>query len=278
MLQKKAERWLSLFLALTLCALSLLIYMRFEFKNITLTFLDSHEPSIKGVKIVYAVDFQYDLAGNDEQSFERETFQKAIDLILAQNPDIILLGGDYITYASNCDYAVPYLLQLQAPLGVYGVFGNHDNRAKDKFIEQLPNIRFLQNDRADIPYNGVEIAVYGVEDLWMGKPVVSFEPRKETAYSVLLTHNPDYFEQLSQAERDVFDLALAGHIHAGQITLFGVAGIPLVLGTVTDYGERYRYGEKTYFGNRIFVSSGLGGKIYRAPIRFGARPEIVVIQ
>lgn len=256
---------------LAACGL-LYAYMRYEFDNILVSEVELGFPDIK---IAFASDFQYDMRPRNPSSVRTATLQKAVDMLNGQGADIILLGGDYSTYTSNWETAVPYLSQLQAPLGVYAVFGNHDIDDIDRLIQALPNIRFLRNEIVHIPVGDATLAITGVEDLWTGKPTLPQSEISTDDYNILLSHNPDFFQRL--AGRNPFDLVLSGHTHAGQATLFG-RGLPPLVNHVTDYGEKYRYGEKIYEGKRIYITSGLGGSALGFPLRFGAPPEIVVLQ
>lgn len=270
-----------IFIVLVMIAVGLLLYMLWEYQNIKTVDLALSRASdvMGGIKIVYASDFQYDLSYKDGW-MQKDVFQKAIDRINAQGADLVLLGGDYVSYAVNAHEAAAYLKQIEAPLGVYGIFGNHDNLAKRELKSVLEgSIRFLENESAVVPYQGKTMGIYGVEDLWYGTPEIYLEELpQDTDYQILLTHQPDFFESMTEEEHTQFDLTLSGHVHAGQITLFGRCGVPPVVDHVTDYGEKYRYGEKHYFNSRIYSTSGLGGSVGGLPLRFFARPEIVVIQ
>ena len=86
---------------------------------------------------------------------------------------------------------------------------------------------------------------------------------------VLLTHTPDFVEEL---EAGVADIALAGHTHGGQVTLLGLYA-PV---TSSRYGTRFRTGLRHSSGGvPIVISGGLGTSRY--PIRFCAPTDIVVI-
>lgn len=256
----------------------LFFYSLWEYKNIGVKHLSLPENSkLAGIKIVYASDFQYDTSFQDD-AMQHKMFQKAIQLIQDQKADLILLGGDYLTYPVHRWKAAQYLSSLSAPLGVYGVFGNHDARAKDDLLAALDGkITFLENDSALLSFHGATLSIYGTEDLWAGNPKLN-KFSKDADYSILMTHNPDFIEEMSSEEKARFDLIISGHIHAGQITFFGFAGVPFVLDRVTSYGEKYRYGKKERDGQEIYITSGLGGHVFGIPIRFGARPEIVVMQ
>ena len=48
---------------------------------------------------------------------------------MAEKPDLIVLGGDYVTWGDRA-YVAPSaeaLAPLAAPYGVFGILGNHDD-------------------------------------------------------------------------------------------------------------------------------------------------------
>src|SRR5262245_40481323 len=58
-----------------------------------------------------------------------EDVTDAVSLLMASKPDLIVLGGDYVTWGDD-DYVGPSseaLSPLSAPLGVFAILGNHDN-------------------------------------------------------------------------------------------------------------------------------------------------------
>jgi predicted MPP superfamily phosphohydrolase len=88
-------------------------------------------------------------------------------------------------------------------------------------------------------------------------------------FVILLTHTPDYIEE---PEANIANLALAGHTHGGQVTLFGLYA-PV---TASKYGMRYRTGLKhNRQGIPIIISNGLGTS--RRPIRMFAPTDIVIV-
>jgi predicted MPP superfamily phosphohydrolase len=91
----------------------------------------------------------------------------------------------------------------------------------------------------------------------------------KATFTILLTHTPDYVED---ADVSGVDLALAGHTHGGQVTLFGLYA-PI---TASKYGMRFRTGlRRSSHGVPIIISSGLGTS--RRNIRFCAPTDIVVV-
>ena len=88
---------------------------------------------------------------------------------------------------------------------------------------------------------------------------------------ILLTHNPDVLARGLPKTPDAWDLALGGHMHAGQITFFGLWA-PIV---PSLYGQRYRTGWVRENGAWILTTNGVGE--VTAPVRFFAPPEVNLI-
>ena len=103
--------------------------------------------------------------------------------------------------------------------------------------------------------------------------VEALEGTKKEDFVLFLTHNPEYFEQMSEDEKEKTDMILAGHSHAGQVTFFG----KIIMSAVKDK-KKYGYGMKEYDGHKIYTTSGVGGGAFEMFIRFFAQPEIVVLK
>ena len=88
------------------------------------------------------------------------------------------------------------------------------------------------------------------------------------AFRILVSHNPDYLIMNTK----LFDLGLAGHTHAGQITLFGLWTPFLPM----EHRDVMWKGRKRVEGADIIISGGLG--TVGLPLRFYAPPEITVIE
>lgn len=53
--------------------------------------------------------------------------QRAVDQVMALNPDLIAFTGDMVNYSTDEVYGFESTLaQLKAPMGVYAILGNHD--------------------------------------------------------------------------------------------------------------------------------------------------------
>lgn len=62
---------------------------------------------------------------------------------------------------------------------------------------------------------------------------------------------------MKTAEKEKMDFMLSGHTHGGQITFFGK-----ILYAPIKWKEKYGYGEKEYAGNKMYITSGLGGTAF----------------
>lgn len=243
--------------------LILFIYSLFEYRNIQIKKISSDDFGLKetkNLKLVYLSDIQYDLYGHFTQ---KRLMQKIVETINNLNPDLIIIGGDIIHHRHSDVF--DYLKELNSP--IIAILGNHDYKDIDKVIESYHdlNIKVLINET----YQFKGITFIGLDDLRHGAPKLP-EYNKED-YNILLIHEPDDFE--SYAYDHQFNISLAGHLHGGQITFFGKYA-PIL---PTNYKQKYRYGFIKINNNTLYVSSGLGGFVFFLPLRFFAKPEIIVL-
>jgi len=193
---------------------------------------------------------------------------------LALRPDLILLGGDYSLKDSK--YIRPcfdVLSGLKAPLGVYGVLGNHDywhglNETREGF--QAAEIEELTNRGVWLKRSGSRFMIAGVDDLWMGKVDLTGAIREATPDDacLVLSHNPDVAERLKDPR---VGLMLSGHTHGGQV-VFPTGGAPFV---PSHYGQKYLHGFVQAPVTKVYVSRGLG--CTSVPVRICSRPELTLI-
>jgi predicted MPP superfamily phosphohydrolase len=187
-----------------------------------------------------------------------------------ERPDLIVFTGDIVTHHWAIP-DVPRLLRgLEAPLGVYAVPGNHDHwegLADLHAALTLANIPLLLNEHRHLSWNGGDLWLIGIDDVWDGRPSLRQALRGVPAhgFKLLLSHAPDIAESAAHAGIHV---QLSGHTHGGHLRL------PL-LGpfTLPRYGKRYVIGEYQVDGLTLYVSRGLGG----APLRLLCPPEATII-
>jgi uncharacterized protein len=198
-----------------------------------------------------------------------------VDATLEQKPDLILITGDFIEYRKSLSGVTELcaeLSRLGAPLGVFGVLGNHDlyavRLARLELIEPLERagIRILTNIGIQIRD---DVFVAGVDDLWNGKPDLekALQDAPDTGAILLMSHHPDFLETVPAR----VGLTFCGHTHGGQIVLPWVGA----LHTGSTYGQRFVQGFVTgALGARGFVSRGLGTTAL--PVRYNCPAELAV--
>jgi len=186
-----------------------------------------------------------------------------------ERPDLVVITGDLVTHHWAIP-DVPRLLRgLQAPLGVYAVPGNHDHwegLADLRGALTLANIPLLLNEHRRLSWNGGDLWLAGIDDVWDGRPSLRRALRGVPAggFTLLLSHAPDIADSAAHLGVNV---QLSGHTHGGHLRL------PL-LGpfTLPRYGKRYVIGTYQVGAMTLYVSRGLGG----APLRLLCPPEATI--
>ena len=183
-------------------------------------------------------------------------------------------GGEYCLPVANYIRA-PFapLAALRAPLGVYGVLGNHDywhglDETRAGF--EAAGVRELTNERVWLERGAGRVCLAGVDDWWMGQVDVrgALADAGPGDAVLLLSHNPDVAERMRDTR---VGLMLSGHTHGGQV-VFPSAGAPFV---PSHYGQKYLKGLVRAPHTRVYVSRGLGTT--SAPFRVGSRPELTLL-
>ena len=187
-------------------------------------------------------------------------------------PDVILVGGDVVTAdLRELDSSRLDLRSLDAPLGVYGVLGNHDHYTRDSAtvlrVLRESGVEMLHNSSVDIVREGARLSLAGVDDMNAGQPDLDAALSRTGRPVLLLSHNPDLF--VDAADRGV-DLMLSGHTHGGQIRIPGLGVIVRQSRFYLDEGG-YRLGRA-----QLVVSRGLG--VTGVPLRIGCPPEGVLVR
>lgn len=189
----------------------------------------------------------------------------------AASPDLILLGGDYChREAKFIRPCIDALGGLRAPLGIFGVLGNHDHwegAEETRAGLRSNNIAELANRGVWLERGGARLRVAGVGDLWEDVQDLdaALGDAREDDAALLLSHNPDFTEGIGDPR---VGLVLSGHTHGGQIVL-PLLGAPIV---PSRYGQKYLSGLVQGPVAQVFVSRGLG--TITPPLRFHCRPEI----
>lgn len=219
------------------------------------------------LRIAFASDFH---AG---ATTDVRVLAAACAAIAAEAPDILLLGGDFVTTrAGYIDQLAPLLADIPAPLGKFGVLGNHDIRSNINVLRrdlEAAGVRLLINEVISLPEPHVDVSILGLDDPIWGSP--QYREMPGAGVRIVLMHAPDGL--LTLGERH-FDLAVCGHTHGGQITLGGRRPYMPHGKLSRDFGAGlYRLGPD---GRRaMVVSHGVGCST--VPIRVGPHPQVHIL-
>ena len=264
-----------IFLLLNLMLAAVLIYgFFFEPMNLKVTHLEerTEQNDLQPIRILHLTDLHL------ERQTQRET--RLIPLVEAQQPDLILLTGDYLNLSNlddpvSLEQARTLLAKLHAPLGVYAVDGSVDSAyLMDELFSSL-EITVLDNEVLPLPLESGVVYLVGVtmRDEHNDADTLTrlMQQVPPEAFSILLYHTPDLIEIASQTGVDFY---LAGHTHGGQIRIpfYGA------LITFSRYGKQYEMGRYELGDTVMYVSRGIGMEGSVAPrARFLCPPEITVI-
>jgi predicted MPP superfamily phosphohydrolase len=202
-----------------------------------------------------------------------DLFGVLLDTLIAQRPDVLLLGGDYVWSRSGQVQVLAQMLsRCNPPLGKFGVLGNHDLWTNDAPILSAlraagVNMLINENRALPMPFDGVSIC--GIDDPWTGDPDLGKAFEGAGPLRIFLTHSPD---AMLLIDGQKFDIAFAGHTHGGQVafpngTQILTAGGPLA--------RTYGRGRFEIAGNgTLIVSRGVGCS--NIPVRINSDPELVI--
>ena len=199
-----------------------------------------------------------------------------VETVRAEQPDIIVLTGDWITYTdTDITVAKAYLPVLCDIAPVYYVAGNHEARAPlgAELTQALidSGVTLLEN-RAVLWTKGTQsVNLIGVYDPEYSTHLYKELPRLVDGerYNILLYHRP---EQLEECAAYGVDLVLSGHAHGGQVRLPLIGGL---FAPNQGLFPRYTAGIYTEAHTTMVVSRGLGNAVWLP--RILNPPEIVTV-
>ena len=199
-----------------------------------------------------------------------ERMRKVTEMVNGLGADLVVFTGDQMDRRpSDAEQFAAGFSGLEAPLGVYGVLGNHDHFIDPELSERAlgeAGITPLVNRSVRFQRRGAELALVGLEDLSAvaGRgPDFSALGGHGDAFRICLSHQPRSWHYAAAAGAH---LTLSGHTHGGQIALtqrnLNVARIQ----------GRYIAGEYRRRDAALYVSRGIG--VGAVPLRVGAPPEV----
>lgn len=198
--------------------------------------------------------------------FTVENLRQAVAWTREQQPDLVVLTGDFVNYTQDVPLLHDCLRDLDARYGVYAILGNHDYWTNIAVIERTlaqHGIELLRNERRVIEVDGAKLYLVGIDCVWEEQHDLDLALSTIPADSpvVVLAHEPDVADEIAPFGAA---LQLSGHTHAGHIALPGLG--PLFL---PRHGFRYFRGLQRVEQMWLYVSRGIGGE----PMRLGCPPE-----
>ena len=247
-------------------------YMVFETTWLKIERLDFSKKG-KGLRIMHLSDLHVDMT--------RIPASRIRKVVKAENPDVILLTGDYINKPVHASGFFRYLRTFSKGYRTIMCFGNHDHRAFGSNREGLLNfIREIEALQVEVLVNRTVIAekdgrkynIIGIDDLRRGIPDLdkAMEGCIPGAPKIAITHNPDLVLSIPG---NIVDYMFTGHFHGGQIWMHGNLEFALLRDD-----QRCRMGIKRGLkrvnGIKVYLNRGLGNGV--VPLRFLSRPEILI--
>ena len=218
-------------------------------------------PAFEGVRIAFLTDIHHSAL------VPADDIRKAVTLANEARPDMVVLGGDYVTFGDRrfVGPVAELLAPLRAPRGVFAILGNHDDDRDMPAALQRQHITVLKDARTAVTIGGDRLEIAGVRFWTRSAESVARVLRRAKDPVLLLAHDP---RRLAEAAALGVPAVLSGHTHGGQVVLPGVGAI-----------ARRRFQVLEGLGRRddtsIFVSRGIG-TVY-VPVRINCPPEVALV-
>ena len=254
--------YLSLFLTLSLLSYGYYHYQHPKTEVFNIVINKQPEGNQQPVKVVAVSDIHLGYGT------EKAELKRYVDMINAEKPDLILIGGDLIDNSVvplHTENMKEELAQLNAPLGIYMVPGNHEYisgiRASMQFLKETP-ICLLRDSVVTLP-NGIQLIGRDDRSNRSRRSLQELAANTNPSNAVILLDHQPY--NLGETQAAGVDLQFSGHTHRGQVW-------PLSL--ITDHLFEQSYGYRQWGNSQIYVSSGLS--LWGPPFRIGTNSEMVV--
>jgi len=220
-----------------------------------------------------------DLQTEDIRDHER----RAVDRLLAEDPDLILMPGDYFqsdgpSFDEGLADLRELLARIDAPAGVFMTEGDVDSPERIAFMtEGLDNLRWLDEEVVTIEVRGHTVHLGGISVRYEDEPAQAVIDELATIggpddLRILVSHRPDAVYEVPAGG---VDLVVSGHTHGGQVQLPWI-GPPITMSNVPR--DVAAGGLHELEGTPIYVSNGVGMERATAPqVRLGTPPSVGLV-
>lgn len=233
------------------------------------------EKEVRPCKIVFFTDTHFG------KYYSETHIEDIVNKINALNADFVIFGGDLLDNyardrnAMDMEYLGDKLLEINAAVGKYAIWGNHDHgggaaRIYEDFMTSCGFELLNSESRLFADYG---ILIFGFDDYLMGWTDPSLYTIESEYFNIIASHEPVISEFI---ENSSDNLLLSGHTHGGQVTIPFVTSKLLPRGSGA-FRKGYYPAEEIASATplQMYVSSGIG--MTRYPIRFLNIPEIVAV-
>jgi predicted MPP superfamily phosphohydrolase len=218
-------------------------------------------PALAGLRVGLITDIHRSI------TVSHDDVARAVNAMAAAAPDLVVLGGDYVTYGDRqfVGPAADALAPLAAPHGVFAILGNHDDDHDMPAALGRKGVQVLKDARTRLTIRGEPLDLAGIRFWTKRQADIADMVRGSAPTTILLAHDP---RRLVEAAALGIPLVLSGHTHGGQVVLPLVGAIAARKFPVAEGLVRR---DKTM----MYVSRGLG-TIY-VPVRINCPPEVAVL-
>lgn len=248
-------------------------------QRVVLSLKSSHLPrGLAGKKVLFVTDLHYGRWMGDKP------MDRIVELMMRQNADLILLGGDLAEgIEAQRRLCQRHLPRLRAPMGLFCVPGNNDweavkgdYRLWERMLGQA-GVTLLLNRRVYLTAEGGRLALSGLDESKYGRPDAGVvqAPLEQNDVHLLITHSPWALAPLLQSGGRV-DMALCGHTHGGQIALGPWTALAMGYRHTKDRPYFFLTGDHVVGEVQVLVSNGIGCSLM--PLRIGAPPQLHLIR
>ncbi len=267
----------SLFMILLLFIILIVCYSRYieperlVVKEITV----ETEMDIEKCRIVFFTDTHFG-ALYDEKHIER-----IVEMINEWDADIVIFGGDLLdNYARDkeildMEYLQEELSGIEAKVGKYAVFGNHDygGGAIRIYEDFMNNCGFHVLNDEIVFLEEFNIEIIGFDDYLLGQTEADFYHIQSEYFHLIAMHEPITSKFIESTGENFI---LSGHTHGGQVSVPFFTKKLLPNGSDQFVKGFYSMnGTETDTATQVYVSSGIG--LTKYPFRFFNIPEIIEI-
>jgi predicted MPP superfamily phosphohydrolase len=291
LVMKRKIKWrgpvlISVFLLMTLLVADAHFRQRLNIKTVRTNIpIPGLDPALEGLKIALVSDLHLSSWHGNYGRLE-----KAMLSVTAEEPDLLMNTGDFITYSwqefGECD---TILRKARALYGAFAVEGNHDDgtyypdydqdygaASSEMLMKKIEasGYTLLRDTAVIINHNGTSVAIAGVVtqghrlDINYGDFKKALGTIPDSLFTILLLHDPEGWLLTSVTGR-MPDLTVSGHTHGLQI------GLPV--GGWSPAAEFHEHWKGVYRlrDSFLYVTTGLGSMGMSA--RFFMPPEIVYL-